>query len=344
MALESTSRDELNVLNVQDEQLRKVHVQDEEHVPQQKENSSSIDSEVNGIVSMHRKYTAWTHKARGFPTESADEMRPPTLFQQMLAEFIGTGIVCLFGLGVNCASIICGAYAGLFPVGALWGITVTLAVLTTASVSGAHLNPAVSVAFAVLRPEHFPIWKLGPFCLAQFLGAIIGSAICYGCFANMIAIKEEMEGIVRGELGSQVTSSPFNSYFPNPAFVGDTTGWTMTTVSAAGSFGIEALGTGFLMFAVLCLTDARHQLRISGGTVAIGIGLTITIVVSVFAPIDQTSINPARDFGPRLVTYALGWDTISIPGPQSGMWTYIIGPVVGTVIGGALHDLMMYGL
>ncbi|GBG26639.1 Aquaporin-9 [Hondaea fermentalgiana] len=335
MALESPSQDELNVLNNQDELVRK-----REEALDFLEN----DGDLARIERIHRQYTAWTYKTRGFPTESANEMRPPTLLQQMLAEFLGTGIVCLFGLGVNCASIICAAYAGLFPVGALWGITVTLAVLTTASVSGAHLNPAVSWAFALFRPEHFPVWKVVPYMAAQLAGAIIGSAICYGCFSNMIVIKEDAEGIIRGKLGSQVMSSPFNSYFPNPGFVGEDTGWTMQTVSPAGAFGVEALGTGFLMFVVLCLTDARHQLRISGGTVATGVGLTVAIVVSVFAPLDQTSINPARDFGPRLVTYALGWDAISIPGPQSGMWTYLVGPFVGTTFAGLLHDAMMYGL
>ncbi|GBG26640.1 Aquaporin-3 [Hondaea fermentalgiana] len=341
MALESTSQDELNVLNEKDEEVREL----EAKAIGRPEAGQSVEEDFDdGIPAMHRRYIAWTQRMRGHPTETADEMRPPNLWQQLLAEAIGTGIVCLFGLGINCAAIICGAYAGLFPVGALWGMVVTLAVLSTASVSGAHLNPAISLAFAILRPEHFPVWKLVPFWVAQLAGAIVGSGICYGCFANMIAIKEEADGLVRGELGSELTSSPFNSYFPNPSFVTSETRWTYATVSPAGAFGIEALGTGFLMFVVLCLTDGRHQLRISGGTVAIGIGVTVCVIVSVFAPIDQTSINPARDLGPRIVTYALGWDSISIPGPQSGMWTYIIGPCIGTPIGGLLHDLLMYGL
>mmetsp|Transcript_21626 Transcript_21626/g.42475 ORF Transcript_21626/g.42475 Transcript_21626/m.42475 type:complete len:342 (-) Transcript_21626:251-1276(-) len=341
MSLETTSHDALNVLNTKDEEVGKVFDENNPHQKDLESNSTESDSD---FVTMHRRYVTWTHKVRGFPTESPDDMRPPTLIQQMIAEFVGTFIVVYFGLGVNVCSIIAGAYAGLFPVGALWGIVVTVAVLCTASVSGAHLNPAVSLGFAVLRPEHFPIWKLLPFWLAQIAAGIIGAFMVYGTWSNMIAILEDSDGLIRGQYGSQLSSSPFNSYFPNPSFVNSDTNWTAQTVSPAGAFGIEAMGTGFLMFGVLCLTDARHQLRISGGTVAIGIGLVICIIVSVFAPISQTSINPARDFGPRIVTYAMGWKNISIPGPQSGMWVYIIGPLFGAPIGGFLHDVMMYGL
>mmetsp|Transcript_17586 Transcript_17586/g.34586 ORF Transcript_17586/g.34586 Transcript_17586/m.34586 type:complete len:343 (+) Transcript_17586:158-1186(+) len=309
------------------------------------EPSKTTSDDEYDAPSLHRRYVNFIrHTIRGNPTESPDEMRPPTMAHQLMGEFIGTGIICSIGLGVNVAATAIGAYAGLFPVGALWGITVALAVLVSISVSGAHLNPAISFGFAVLRPEMFPIWKLGPYIVAQMAGGIIGAYVIYGIFENMIIAKENMDGIIRGQPGSELTASTLNCYFPNPGFISDSTGWTTNTVTVGGAFGIEMFCTGFLFFVVVAVTDPRHQLRIGGASIAFCIGLTITCLVSVFAPIAQVSINPARDFGPRIVAYSMGWDEISIPGPHNGMWVYLVAPFIGAPLGGLLHDFMMWGL
>ena len=75
------------------------------------------------------------------------------------------------------------------------------------------------------------------------------------------------------------------------------------------------------------------------------IGFTVAVLISLYAPLNQAGFNPARDFGPRLASVVLGWGTVAIPGPRYGFWTYILGPMFGAPIGGAVHDfLLMRGM
>ncbi|GBG33702.1 Aquaporin-10 [Hondaea fermentalgiana] len=295
---------------------------------------------------MQAKYGKFIKRLRGEPTEDADAMRSTTLRQEMVAEAVGTGFIVLFGVGVVNTAVLTGAQAGIFQVAIVWGIGIGLAILTTASLSGAHLNPAVSLAFALMRPDDFPFRKLIPYIGAQFAGSIICAAVNYLIFSTALSNFEEQRGIVRGEPGSEQSAMVFGEYFPNPDFAASASlGWSSSTVSPLGSLGIEALGTGILMFNILGLTDARNQMRIGGAAKAFGIGLTVTVLISLYAPLNQAGFNPARDFGPRIVAFLAGWGEIAIPGPQGGFWTYILGPLIGAPLGAAFYDfVLMRGL
>ncbi|MGH2541653.1 MAG: aquaporin, partial [Ardenticatenaceae bacterium] len=71
------------------------------------------------------------------------------------------------------------------------------------------------------------------------------------------------------------------------------------------------------------------------------IGFTVSVLISLFAPLTQAGWNPARDFGPRIIAFFAGWGDIAIPAPSNGFWVYIVGPLVGGPVGAAVHELLL---
>ena len=93
------------------------------------------------------------------------------LLYSCIAEAVGTFLLVLFGIGSVAAAVLTGAQVGLWQVAVVWGFGVTVAIYATAAISGAHLNPAVSLAFAIFRHREFPVSKLGPYWVSQLAGA-----------------------------------------------------------------------------------------------------------------------------------------------------------------------------
>lgn len=309
-------------------------------------NSSDYHNDLEkGIMirNVHEKYAAFMEEVmRGYPTKSNEEMRPPSFLRQVVAEFIGTTFLVTLGIGVNASAVICGAQSGLFQIGMTWGIAAFLAICMTGSISGAHLNPAISFAFAILRPRDFPLWKLVPYWCAQLAGGIFAGCINYIAFSSAIEAFEVSNNITRGEPGSEWSAMVFGEYFPNPDIrQNNAFDWNPMTVTYGGSLGVEAFGTAILMFTVLSLNDPRNGMYIPPSAAAFGVGMVIAILITVYAPLNQTGFNPARDFGPRLVSYGFGWKEIALPGVKHGFWTYIVGPLIGAPIGGAIHDFVL---
>jgi glycerol uptake facilitator protein len=125
----------------------------------------------------------------------------------------------------------------------------------------------------------------------------------------------------------------FGEYFPNPAIFG-TAETAARVVTPTSAFIAEMVGTAALAFMICALTRSRNAARPPAGITPVLIGLTVAAIISVVAPLTQAGLNPARDFGPRLVSYFLGWGPIAIPGPRGGFFTvYIAAPIVGAVVG-----------
>ena len=225
-------------------------------------------------------------------------------------------------------------------VAAGWGLAVMLALYVTAPASGAHLNPAVTLAFAIFRRGEFPAYKVLPYWGAQLLGAIFAGLTVLWVFGPFIERFERAQGLVRGEAGSQLSAMVFGEYFPNPAIVG-TGEAAQALVSPLTAAMVEGFGTAVLVFVIFALVD---QKRVNLGTryvTPVLIGVTIALLVSVFAPITQGGWNPARDLGPRLVAFMAGWDSIALPGPSSGFWVYLAGPLVGGPLGAAVYEAFL---
>ena len=114
-------------------------------------------------------------------------------------------------------------------------------------------------------------------------------------------------------------------------------------MSLERAFTAEMIGTAMLAFMVGMLTSDQNMARPPAGMTAVIIGITVAAIISVVAPLTQAALNPARDLGPRLIAYGLGWGEIAIPGPRNGwLIVYVAGPMVGALIGGGLQRLLAW--
>jgi MIP family channel proteins len=202
------------------------------------------------------------------------------------------------------------------------------------------LNPAVSLALAIFRPHDFPWYKTFYYILFQLLGAIGAGAVVYGIWSPWITRFEEHHNITRGEPGSHLSAAMFGEYFPNPGISDDP-----ELVSPVAAFLVEALGTFILCSVIFTLTDKKNSNFYTNpglqALVPFYIGVTVAVLISVFAPVTQAGWNPARDFGPRVVAALAGWGQEAIPGPRAGFWVYILGPMVGGPLGGAFYHFVL---
>jgi len=260
-----------------------------------------------------------------------------TLRAALVGEVLGTFLLVLFGTGSVACAVLTGALQGLWQVAVVWGFGVTIAIYCSAALSGAHLNPAVSLAFAVLRPHAFSPRRLLPYCIAQLVGAVLAALAVWGMFAPFLARFELRENLVRGAAGSERAAMIFGEYFPNPAMFGTGPDAAML-VSPFAAMLVEAFGTAILVLVIFALSDPENAAAPEPTLVPFFIGFTVAVLISLFAPITQAGWNPARDFGPRLVALLAGFGTIAIPGPNGGFWIYIVGPLLGGLVGGSLYE------
>lgn len=259
--------------------------------------------------------------------------------REYLAEVIGTFILVFFGVGSVHTSVLTGAQSDLWQVAIVWGVAIAMAIYATGAVSGAHMNPAMTLAFAAYRG--FPKGKVLPYIVAQVIGAILGAAVLHALFAQIIVQFEAAHHITRGLAGSELSGMVYGEYFPNPATFGAAAKGT-AAVTLLQAMLAEGIGTAFLAFFVFAVTDARNPGRPNGTGFAAFIGLTVSIVISIIAPLTQAGLNPARDFGPRLFAYFAGWGEVAIPGPRGGFFTvYILAPIIGALVGAAIYQFLV---
>ncbi len=258
----------------------------------------------------------------------------------LLGEVLGTFLLVLFGTGSVACAVLTGALQGLWQVAVVWGFGVTIAIYCSAALSGAHLNPAVSLAFALLRPNSFPRSRLASYWLAQLVGAVLAGLVVLGVFGTLLERFEAREGLVRGAPGSERAAMIFGEYFPNPAMFG-TGPDAAALVSPLGALAVEAFGTAILALVIFALTDPKNPAAPEPTLVPFFVGFTVAVLISLFAPLTQAGWNPARDFGPRIAALLAGYGSIAIPGPRGGFWIYIVGPLIGAVVGGLLYEWLI---
>jgi glycerol uptake facilitator protein len=264
----------------------------------------------------------------------------PPLGRACAAELIGTYILAFFGCGSVMSAVITGAQVGLWQVAVVWGFGVALAIYATAAVSGAHLNPAVTLSMALRRSETFPAERLIPYWVAQLVGAFLAAATLYACFSPFIRRFETAHHLIRGRQGSQLSAMIFGEYAPNPALFG-TAPSTLALLSPLSTMLIEALGTALLVFFIFALVDHRNRDAPGAHLAPFFIGFAVAIIISVLAPLTQAGLNPARDLGPRLFAFFAGWGSIALPGPNGAWWAYVVGPLLGGPAGALLYDVVI---
>lgn len=271
------------------------------------------------------------------------------LARKCFAEFLGTYLLVLFGCGVVHSAVLTGSQSGLWQVAVVWGLAIMLAIYVTGAVSGAHINPAMTLAFAARGRFSWPL--VPPYIAAQLVGAFTAAATLFALFSPFLAAREQEKNVVRGHPGSEITAMCYGEYFPSPGPLANSPGpyseeahkQLNSMVSERMAFFAEALGTLILALVVFAVTDARNNGGPGGRLAPVFIGLTVSALISVIAPLTQACFNPARDFGPRLFACFAGWGNIALPGPTpTGFLTvYIAAPVVGAVMGGGIYDLLV---
>jgi glycerol uptake facilitator protein len=251
-----------------------------------------------------------------------------------IGEFLGTLLLVFFGCGSVCAAVLTGAQVGVFQVAIVWGLGITTAIYLTGALSGAHLNPAVTLSMAVW--SDFPKSRVTAYFGAQLVGAFVGASMLYFIFGDALIAFEKMNNIVRGQPGSEASAMVFGEFFPNPG------GHPLTSeararMSSVSAFGAEVIGTAILLLVIFCVTDDRNKARPQALTAAT-IGLTVTLLISLLGPLTMACFNPARDFAPRLFSYLAGWG--DVPFATNGWgWlsVYVLAPILGGLLGGAIY-------
>lgn len=261
-----------------------------------------------------------------------------TTMGEYLAEFLGTFVLIAFGTGVVAMYVAALSGSGrgegitsdadwlLITWG--WGMAVTFGVYVAGGVTGAHINPAVSVAFAVFG--RFPWKKVPGYILAQTLGAIAGAGLVYVNYRDAIQSYEAANNIARN--GGDATVSIFVT-LPAPYF-GDY--W--------GPFISEVTGTALLLLIIFAVVDLMN-VPPKANLAPLIIGLGVFAIGMSFGANSGYAINPARDFGPRVFTWLAGWGDASFPGKQGNLdvyfWVPIVGPLIGAVIGAAIYKFLI---
>jgi len=245
----------------------------------------------------------------------------PSLAAELSAEFIGTLILILFGNGVVAMVVLFGTGApgeivngGYTNITLGWGLAVTMGVYVAGKISGAHLNPAVTITLAVFRG--FAWMKVLPYIVAQVAGAFLAAALVYW---NYLPAFQKVDPQL------EHTAGIFTTF---PAF---------PALPMAGLLD-QTIGTALLLLLIFAITDELNQPP--GANLApLLIGLVVVAIGISFGGMHGYAINPARDFGPRLFTVVAGFKNNGLTDGTNAFWIPIAGPILGGLIGAGVYDL-----
>ncbi len=248
-----------------------------------------------------------------------------------IGEAVGTFLLVFFGCGAVAGSILHQAHLGLFQVAIIWGLGLAVAIQISGPLSGAHLNPAITTAF--ITTGQMPWTRALFFILAQFIGAFVSACLLYLLFSSSLSSFESSNNIERGSIESFQTAKIFGEYYLTNERNLQTLSPAPVTVNSQAAFTAEALGTALLAFIIFSLTQRKKNV-IPEPLIPYAIGFSLTVLISVFAPISMAGFNPARDLAPRIFSSIAGWDSIPFEFNGVGWWlVYITAPITGAIIG-----------
>lgn len=264
-------------------------------------------------------------------------------FGELWAEFFGTFILICFGDGVVAMLwALIGSKRTSGPTTALlgsgdwllitwgWALAVAFAVWVVGGVTGAHINPAITLGAALRR--QLPWSKVPGYWIAQVVGAFVGAALVYLVYHNAISAYDTANHLVKGQPNSVPTYSTFAT-FPAPYFH-----------SWSGPLIDQIVGTFFLALFVFALTD-EFNLPVGNNLTPFMVGMVVMAIGISFGANAGYAINPARDFGPRIFAAIAGWGKIAFPGDYGNVNTYfwipIVGPLIGAAIAAPVYDFLV---
>ncbi|XP_072250367.1 aquaporin-10a [Leuresthes tenuis] len=245
------------------------------------------------------------------------------LVRECMAEFLGTFILLLFGCAAAAQVKTSRDTKGQFlSTNLAFSVGVMSAMYLTKGISGAHLNPAVTLSFCVLRKVEWR--KLVPYCLVQVLGAYVASGVVYLVYYEAIM---DYSGGKLTVYGPNETASIFATY-------------PSDYMSVGGSFLDQVVGTGMLLLCILGLEEKRNtpapseMIPVVVGAVVLGISVSMSANCG-------AAINPARDLGPRLFTLTAGYGIEVFKCSSYWFWVPIVAPLVGGLLGSVLYVILI---
>jgi glycerol uptake facilitator protein len=247
-------------------------------------------------------------------------MNSKPLMAELIAEFLGTFVLILFGTGVVAMVVLFPAHnpgetvhGGFTNITLGWGLAVTMGIYVAGKISGAHLNPAVTLSLAVFRK--FSWAKVVPYSIAQTAGAFAAAAVVFWNYRP---------AFLNVDPNLQNTAGVFTTF---PAFPG---------LPQAG-FLDQFIGTGLLMLLIFAIVDELNTPP--GANLAPPmIGLVVVAIGMSFGGMHGYAINPARDFGPRMFAVVAGFRNNGITDGTRVWWIPVVAPLLGGLAGAALYD------
>jgi glycerol uptake facilitator protein len=244
----------------------------------------------------------------------------PTLVAELVSEFLGTFVLIMFGTGVVAMVVLFPTrnpgetiHGGFTNITLGWGLGVTMGIYIAGKISGAHLNPAITLAFAIFRK--FSWKKVVPYSIAQTAGAFLAAALVYW---NYLPAFHQVDPNLDHTAGIFTTFPAFPA-LPQAGFLD------------------QLIGTGLLVLLVFAITD-EFNLPPGANLAPAMIGLVVVAIGMSFGGMHGYAINPARDLGPRLFTVAAGFRNNGITDGSHVWWIPIVAPLIGGVAGAALYD------
>lgn len=249
-------------------------------------------------------------------------MKKDSLGAQCLAEWFGTFFFLTIGIG-SVAVLVLGLSDINYPwMAACWGVAITLAIYIVAGISGAHLNPAVTIALAVFGG--FDKKKAVPYILSQIIGGITAAALVYFLFRANILSYESADGIVRGTTAGLGAGGIFVTQ-------------AGPSVSMLTAFINEMFLTFVLVLVIFATTDADNSAAPAAGIPAVAIGSSVIFGGIALGPLTGFAMNPARDLGPRLFLLMNGWGENALGENYYGLIVPIFATIIGGLIAGAFY-------
>jgi MIP family channel proteins len=246
------------------------------------------------------------------------------VYREALAEFLGTFTLIVFGTGVVAQVVLSGRQNGDYlSINIAWGLAVTMAIYVAGGVSGAHLNPAITMALAAFR--NFPKKKIIPYLVAQFSGAFVGSATVYMTYREAL---NNFDHGVRQITGPLATAGIWATY--PQSFLSNFPG---------GVFD-QVVGTALLVMLVFAIGDQKNN-GADGKLAPLMVGSSVVLIGMTFGFNAGYAINPARDFSPRLFTALAGWGEGVFTAHDHWWWIPVVAPCFGAFLGGAIYDQMI---
>lgn len=245
--------------------------------------------------------------------------------REMIGEMMGTFLLVLFGTGAVAGGTLFDQNHGLLQIAMVWGIGISLAIYATRHLSCAHLNPAVTLAMAA--SGRMTKGKVPAYLSGQLLGAFLAGLLIYFLFADAIGAFELARGITRGSVESTASARMFGEYYISSGHG--------ATADMLKAMAVEGIGTFILVFMIFSLTEGCNLGRPHDHLAPIFVGLTVSSLICLLAPLTQAGFNPARDLGPRLVALIFGWGDAAFPDALGGFfWVYVLAPVLGALAAG----------